>query len=98
MLEILDELDPDKREVSALTELEQLTAPEVAEPLGVPLNTIYSRLRLARVRFEQGLARRAALRGLAARSRAARGACAEARAVTRAAVTRAAVAGVAPLG
>lgn len=61
VLDILDEMDPDKREVFALMELEQLSAPAVAELLGVPLNTIYSRLRLARARFEQALARRAAI-------------------------------------
>lgn len=61
VLEILDEMEPEKREVFALMEVEQLSAPEVAELLGVPLNTIYSRLRLARARFEQALARRAAI-------------------------------------
>jgi RNA polymerase sigma-70 factor (ECF subfamily) len=58
VLELLDELDDDKREVFALCELEQLTAPAVAELLGIPLNTVYSRLRLARQRFEAALARR----------------------------------------
>jgi RNA polymerase sigma-70 factor (ECF subfamily) len=58
VLAILDELDDDKREVFALCELEQLTAPAVAELLGIPLNTVYSRLRLARQRFEAALARR----------------------------------------
>jgi RNA polymerase sigma-70 factor (ECF subfamily) len=62
VLEILDEMDADKREVFALMELEQLRAPEVAELLGVPLNTVYSRLRLARARFDAALARRAAIR------------------------------------
>ena len=58
VLAILDELDDDKREVFALCELEQLTAPAVAELLGIPLNTVYSRLRGARQRFEAALARR----------------------------------------
>lgn len=61
VLEILDDMDADKREVFALMEVEQLSAPQVAELLGVPLNTVYSRLRLARARFEQALARRAAI-------------------------------------
>lgn len=61
VLEILDEMDAEKREVFALMELEQMSAPAVAELLGVPLNTVYSRLRLARARFEQALARRAAV-------------------------------------
>lgn len=60
VLETLDQLDNDKREVFALCELEQLTAPAVAELLGIPINTVYSRLRLARQRFEAALARRLA--------------------------------------
>lgn len=58
VLEILEELDEEKREVFALIELEQLTGPVVAELLGIPLNTVYSRLRLARQRFDAALARR----------------------------------------
>jgi RNA polymerase sigma-70 factor, ECF subfamily len=54
---ILDELDDEKREVFVLAELEQMTAPEMAEALGVNLNTIYSRLRAARQEFEQAVAR-----------------------------------------
>jgi RNA polymerase sigma-70 factor (ECF subfamily) len=54
---LLGQLDPAKREVFALVELEQLTVPEVAEMLGIPLNTAYSRLRLARHAFETALAR-----------------------------------------
>jgi RNA polymerase sigma-70 factor, ECF subfamily len=54
---ILDELDDDKREVFVLAELEQMTAPEMADALGVNLNTIYSRLRAARHEFEQAVAR-----------------------------------------
>ena len=60
VMEILEAMEPDKREVFALMELEQLSAPAVAEMIGVPLNTVYSRLRLARARFEQALARLAA--------------------------------------
>jgi RNA polymerase sigma-70 factor (ECF subfamily) len=53
-------LDDDKREVFVLAELEQLPAPAIAEALGVNLNTVYSRLRAARERFEQLLERRRA--------------------------------------
>jgi RNA polymerase sigma-70 factor (ECF subfamily) len=56
--EILAELDDDRREVFVLIELEQLSAPDAAQVLGVPLNTVYSRLRIARQRFEIALARR----------------------------------------
>jgi RNA polymerase sigma-70 factor, ECF subfamily len=54
---ILDELDDEKRELFILAELEQMTAPEMAEALGVNLNTIYSRLRAARQEFEQAVSR-----------------------------------------
>lgn len=53
----LEQLDPDKREVFELAELEGLPIPEVAELVGVPLNTAYSRLRAARQRFNQAVAR-----------------------------------------
>ncbi len=54
---VLDALDDDRRAVFVLAELEQLTAPEIAEALSVPLNTVYSRLRLAREDFERAAAR-----------------------------------------
>lgn len=53
----LEQLDPDKREVFELAELEGLPIPEVAELVGVNLNTAYSRLRAARQRFSQAVAR-----------------------------------------
>jgi RNA polymerase sigma-70 factor (ECF subfamily) len=55
---ILAELDDDKRELLVLVELDQVPVPEVATYLGVPLNTAYSRVRLARRAFEAALARR----------------------------------------
>lgn len=54
---ILESLDEEKREVFVLMELEQLTANEVAEVLDVKVNTVYSRLRLARESFEASLER-----------------------------------------
>jgi RNA polymerase sigma-70 factor, ECF subfamily len=45
---LLDDLDDDRRAVFVMAELEQMTAPEIAEALGVNLNTVYSRLRIAR--------------------------------------------------
>lgn len=45
---LLARLDPPKREVLVLAEIEQLTAPEIAEVLEENVNTIYSRLRAAR--------------------------------------------------
>ena len=55
--QLLQELDDAKREVFVLAELEQLTAPEIAQALELPLNTVYSRLRRARLEFEQALER-----------------------------------------
>jgi RNA polymerase sigma-70 factor (ECF subfamily) len=60
---ILDELDDEKREVFVLAELEQMSAPEIAEAVGAPLNTVYSRLRAARQAFEAGVARHRARDG-----------------------------------
>lgn len=57
---ILAELDEAKREVFVLAELEEMSVPEIAEALEIPLNTAYSRLRAARQAFEAGLSRRAA--------------------------------------
>jgi RNA polymerase sigma-70 factor (ECF subfamily) len=54
---LLDELDDDKRAVFILAELEQLPAAEIAQALGLPTNTVYSRLRLARAAFESSLQR-----------------------------------------
>jgi RNA polymerase sigma-70 factor (ECF subfamily) len=48
---ILAELDEDRRVVFVLAEIEQMTAPQIAETLGIPLNTVYSRLRRARETF-----------------------------------------------
>lgn len=55
--QLLEALDDDKREVFVLAELEQLTGPEIASLLDIPLNTIYSRLRLARQAFAEAAAR-----------------------------------------
>lgn len=54
---LLDELDADKREVFVLAELEEMTGPELAQALGLNLNTAYARLRAARAAFEQALVR-----------------------------------------
>lgn len=60
---ILEGIDPLKREVFVLAELEEMSAPEIAEALEIPLNTVYSRLRAARQAFEEAVARDAARRG-----------------------------------
>jgi RNA polymerase sigma-70 factor (ECF subfamily) len=55
LLRLLGELDDDKREIFVLVELEQMPMPEVADLLGLKLNTAYSRLRLAREAFAKAL-------------------------------------------
>jgi RNA polymerase sigma-70 factor, ECF subfamily len=60
---ILDSLDDEKREVLVLAEFEDLAVPEIAEALGLNLNTAYSRLRLARKAFDEALARHRAQEG-----------------------------------
>jgi RNA polymerase sigma-70 factor (ECF subfamily) len=57
---LLGELDPLKREVFVLAELEEMTMPEIADAIGIPLNTAYSRLRAARQEFNSAFARHAA--------------------------------------
>jgi RNA polymerase sigma-70 factor (ECF subfamily) len=51
-------LDERKRDVFLLALLEEMTIPEVASVLDVPLNTAYSRLRLVRAEWERALARK----------------------------------------
>jgi RNA polymerase sigma-70 factor (ECF subfamily) len=60
---LLESLDDDKRAVFVLAELEELPAPEIAEALSIPLNTVYSRLRLARQEFAVASARHRARDG-----------------------------------
>jgi RNA polymerase sigma-70 factor (ECF subfamily) len=55
--ELLAKLDPVKREVFVLADLDEMTVPEIASALAVPLNTVYSRLRVARQELEEALAR-----------------------------------------
>ena len=55
---LIAELDQPKREVFELIEIDELTVPQAAEVLEIPLNTAYSRLRAARQAFEAAVARR----------------------------------------
>jgi len=48
LAEFLDTLDDDKRAVFVLAEMEELSVPEVAQFLGVNVNTVYTRLRTVR--------------------------------------------------
>jgi RNA polymerase sigma-70 factor (ECF subfamily) len=59
----IDGLPEELREVFVLMEIEALSAPEVAAALELKVNTVYSRLRLSRERFEQASARLRAREG-----------------------------------
>jgi RNA polymerase sigma-70 factor (ECF subfamily) len=58
-LDLLDRalanIDLARRAVVVLHEIEQMTAPEIARTLDVPLNTVYSRLRVGRIELEEEL-------------------------------------------
>lgn len=60
LLELLDQLDADKREAFVLSDLEELSAPEIALALDVNVNTVYSRVRAARLELRAALTARAA--------------------------------------
>jgi RNA polymerase sigma-70 factor (ECF subfamily) len=51
----LESLGEAQATVFYLAEIEGMTAPEIASCVGIGLNTVYSRLRLARERFERAL-------------------------------------------
>ena len=50
-------LDVGRRAVLVLHEIEEMKAPEIARVLEIPLNTVYSRLRVARVELEEAMTR-----------------------------------------
>jgi len=50
---LLDQLGAGTREVWEMTELLGMSGPEIAGELTLPLNTVYSRLRLARARLQE---------------------------------------------
>ncbi len=55
LLGFLETLSEEQRAVFVMADLEQLTAPEISEALGVNLNTVYSRLRAARAAFNEAV-------------------------------------------
>jgi RNA polymerase sigma-70 factor (ECF subfamily) len=55
VLRALEALDFDRRDVIVMHDLEGFSAPEIAAQLGIPLNTVYSRLRLARGEFRDAV-------------------------------------------
>ena len=54
---LLDRLAPDKRAVFVMFEVEGLSCDEIAEQVGVPVGTVYSRLHSARKAFAKELSR-----------------------------------------
>lgn len=54
---LLDELDREKREVLFLAQFEEMSAVEIAECLGLNVNTVYGRLRAARRAFDAAYTR-----------------------------------------
>ncbi|WP_394845047.1 sigma-70 family RNA polymerase sigma factor [Pendulispora brunnea] len=57
LLRVLDNLSSDLREVFVLAELEEITLAEIGKILGISSNTVASRLRAARQKFDQALVR-----------------------------------------
>jgi len=57
VVSLLDELDADKREVLVLAQFEEMSAAEIAECLGLNINTVSGRLRAARRAFDAAYAR-----------------------------------------
>jgi RNA polymerase sigma-70 factor (ECF subfamily) len=60
VLSFLERTSPKKRELFVLAVLEQMSVPEAAEALGVPLATAYTRLRSVRAEFQAALRERGA--------------------------------------
>ncbi|MEM9454944.1 MAG: sigma-70 family RNA polymerase sigma factor [Myxococcota bacterium] len=57
LADFFDGLDPQARSVFLLSEVEGLSGPQIAEQLGLNLNTTYSRIRSVRRRFNQAVDR-----------------------------------------
>lgn len=54
---LLDELDLERRAVFVMFELEEMPCEEIAQIVGVPVGTVYSRLHAARHDFQRALGR-----------------------------------------
>jgi RNA polymerase sigma-70 factor, ECF subfamily len=57
LLKALDTLDLDRRAVFVMHELDEIPIPEIATVLAIPVNTAYSRLRLARAEMASTIER-----------------------------------------
>ncbi|PRQ09106.1 RNA polymerase sigma factor [Enhygromyxa salina] len=58
LAQAIDSLDPVYREIFVLADIDQLTAPAIAEALGCNLNTVYTRLRRARAHVTRAMTAR----------------------------------------
>jgi RNA polymerase sigma-70 factor (ECF subfamily) len=56
--EFLEQLDPDRSIVFFLSDVEGMAATEIATSLGANVNTVYGRLRTARLQFEEFIEKR----------------------------------------
>lgn len=63
VLAALAALDLDQRAVCVMHDLDGVAAPAIARALGVPLNTVYSRLRIARQKVAATLKRMRVIKG-----------------------------------
>jgi len=63
VLAALEALDLDQRAALVMHDLDGASAPEISAALAIPLNTVYSRLRLAREKFAAAVRRLRARRG-----------------------------------
>ncbi len=56
VLRVLDTMDFDQRALIVMHDLEEFSAVEIAAQLNVPVNTVYSRVRVGRQAFREALA------------------------------------------
>ncbi len=63
VLSLLDRLEPEKQEVLVLSQVEEMSVPEIAECLEINVNTAYARLRTAKRELDALLARQEARAG-----------------------------------
>jgi RNA polymerase sigma-70 factor (ECF subfamily) len=57
VLEAIQSIELRRRAVFILAEIDEVPVPAIAESLGIPLNTAYSRLRVAREEFAEAVRR-----------------------------------------
>lgn len=63
VIEALSAIEETRLPLFVMVDLDEVSVPDAAAALGVPLNTAYSRLRLARADFAEAVARLRARRG-----------------------------------